>query len=295
MFNIYALINQPSGAVFDHIDLFFNIKDIINTKFKLFVNKKYVLDILKFMTNSYTGEFVANVFNYIHVINNESELIDIILNEDDYDISLIQTSLMYRYLDERLFEKYKKIYSIASLHAFLDIFQHNIAYMYKYPNFTLLSSPFIKPYLDANNIASSIFKEYYVKFSKYRLDNIKMKLNEQIFWNYKNYEFIKLANNSFNIHDYNGVVFHRRNDFLPDYYLEMKGKIIFEFLYFNKYVYYSAKTKQIDDGLTDYLRLFNIDDNISQKLNITSKEIFNKLVRYDETDPLVRMVLNDQR
>ena len=47
----------------------------------------------------------------------------------------------------------------------------------------------------------------------------------------------------------------------PIKYYENIGKLIFEMNYLNRLVYYNPKHKSFEqDGLTDYLSLFNIDD-----------------------------------
>ena len=62
------------------------------------------------------------------------------------------------------------------------------------------------------------------------------------------------------------------------------------FLYYNKYVYYNAVPKQDNDGLTDYLNYFNIDDNISQELKITKEEVYNKLIKFDSDNKILNIL-----
>ena len=88
----------------------------------------------------------------------------------------------------------------------------------------------------------------------------------------------------FNIHDFSALDYRRRNFYDDNLYIEIKGKAIFEFLYFNKPVYYHSTPKTLDDGLTDYLRLFNVDDNVEQMLKINNKDIYNKLVNFNSEE-----------
>ena len=50
--------------------------------------------------------------------------------------------------------------------------------------------------------------------------------------------------------------------------------MIFEFSALDKKVYYSNDNKTHNDGLTYYLKLFDIDDNISQEIHINEKRLF---------------------
>jgi len=63
----------------------------------------------------------------------------------------------------------------------------------------------------------------------------------------------------------------------PKRFFENIGKSIFEFAYLNKPVYYSPENKCFDDGLTEYLSLFNINDNKEQIIKIPKKELMDKL------------------
>ena len=45
-----------------------------------------------------------------------------------------------------------------------------------------------------------------------------------------------------------------------------------------------GKGISLDDGLTDYLRLFNVDDNVEQMLKINNKDIYNKLVNFNSEE-----------
>ena len=55
------------------------------------------------------------------------------------------------------------------------------------------------------------------------------------------------------------------------------GKMIFEFSALGKKVLYKPTNKFCDDGLTEYLELFGIDDTKEQEIHITEEELFDKL------------------
>jgi hypothetical protein len=50
----------------------------------------------------------------------------------------------------------------------------------------------------------------------------------------------------------------------------------------DKKVYYSSANKSQDDGLTEYLRLFGFDDNITQEIEFTKQDVIDKLGFYKE-------------
>ena len=59
----------------------------------------------------------------------------------------------------------------------------------------------------------------------------------------------------------------------------------------NKKVFYSVKNKTIDDGLTNYLRLFNINDNFDQEITITPEEVIDKL-GFKNNDLILELIDN---
>ncbi len=58
------------------------------------------------------------------------------------------------------------------------------------------------------------------------------------------------------------------------------GKMLFEFLLTGRRVLYSAAGKVMDDGLTEMLALFNVDDNVDQELCISVVDL--ELVFFDK-------------
>ena len=66
--------------------------------------------------------------------------------------------------------------------------------------------------------------------------------------------------------------------------------MIFEFSALGKRVYYSRENKTQDDGLTEYLKLFGIDDNIDQEIKISEEELFDKLGMKDDDILLIDLL-----
>ena len=54
--------------------------------------------------------------------------------------------------------------------------------------------------------------------------------------------------------------------------------------------YYSRENKTQDDGLTEYLKLFGIDDNIDQEIKISEEELFDKLGMKDDDILLIDLL-----
>lgn len=80
-----------------------------------------------------------------------------------------------------------------------------------------------------------------------------------------------------------------RHEKIGNEYFENIGKLIFEFIYYNKKVKYFNTNYSKPDGLTYYLKLFNIDDTYSQYLNITKQDVINKLFMKND-DLLLHLV-----
>jgi len=282
MFNIYVYTAPFSGGTtFDYIDLFCNISTIADVDFKLFVEAYYVCDFISYIKNSYNSNFINRILKHMCIIKDPNEISSIILNSNNFNIAFIHFSILQRYLDKQIIERYKKIYIISSWRMIRNfLYDDDVFPSYNYDNIKILASPFFKKFLIQKNIPLTKYQLHYSKLSSYRLDNIKLGY-DGVFSDYENYSICRHTNKNFNIHNFGKLFYTRRSDAL---YLESKAKTLFEFLYFNKPVYYSSKNKVMDDGLTDYLKLFNVDDNISQELYIPSSEVYEKLIKFDESD-----------
>ncbi len=282
MLGIYVYTAPSSGGTtFDYIDLFCNISPITDVDFKLFVDSYYAYDFVSSLKRSYSPVFVNIILKHLHIIKDPLEIQSILLEVNNFDTAFIHFSILQRYLNKQIIEKYNKIYILASWRMIRKfLYEDDVSPSYSHNNIKILASPFFKQFLIQNNIPLTKYQTYYSKLSLERLNNIKVEY-DGLFSDYENYTKYRHINKNFNIHKFDKLLYSRRSDSL---YIELKAKTIFEFLYFNKPVYYSAKNKVMDDGLTDYLKLFGIDDNISQELNISSSEVYDKLVKFNETD-----------
>lgn len=259
------------GNLIDGIDLYYNLQKYIECDYFIFIQPNKIKTFFYKLKGTFKPDLYNNIIKHI-------QLYDYKLDFDKYDIYI------YRYNYYKLnptITQYKGIFlnSWAAVRE-LVYYKKDIFTNFK----SIVSTPFILKYDTTNN-----FFIYFHKLSEYRINNLIYKANTKCFNSYNIYETLK-ANKYFNIHDYNKLYYcrHKVNDI--DFYLEMKGKLIFEFLYFGKQVHYSPINKAFDDGLTDYLSLFGIDDNIEQDLNISKEEIYDKLVKFDENDELLQFI-----
>lgn len=300
---IYIVINmynKLNGSIIDCIDLYINLKKlnidceliIIYNPYDCKDNTDYsiIMQLKDLIFRYYKLPMVATIMKHIKInnriknISGYSTLLTTnknksnIINMFDYNTLLDGLIITDYHTCTKYLNKNHEVILISELTLMADLFNKKTNINILKDNYNIkkiIGTKFMKNYCD-----SDILFEYYMPMSEFRLNNIKIDNNNIIYDNYNNYEKDKLDVN-FNIHNYAGIKYNRR--YLPyhDVCMEAKGKLLFEFLYYNKYVYYNAEPKQDNDGLTDYLNYFNIDDNISQELKITKEEIYNKLIRFE--------------
>ena len=322
--NMYTVLN---GSIIDCIDLYINLKKynidceliiIYNTYSNKddYYNSKYGAD-RKFV---YLWETICDVakcykdliFKYyetpiLEILIQKTKILNIsnypeqynamipigynnklnIISSFDYDILLDKLIITDYHTCTKYLNKNHEVILISELTLMAELYNNKTNIKDLTDNYNIkkiIGTKFMKNYCD-----DDILFEYYMPMSEFRLNNIKMNNNNIIYDNYNNYEADKL-NSDFNIHNYAGIKYNRR--YLPyhDVCMEAKGKLLFEFLYYNKYVYYNAVPKQCDDGLTDYLNYFNIDDNISQELKISKEEIYDKLIKFDSDNKILNLL-----
>ena len=143
--------------------------------------------------------------------------------------------------------------------------------MQNIPNIKILGNPCNEKFYTNN---------YYVYYHKFSLE----RLNYLDSLDKKNGVFDELERNAedtdeikFNSMLKNTLKYQRWRNVVDSIYSENIGKLIFEFVYMNKKVYYSSENKSQDDGLTEYLRLFDFDDNVTQEIKFTKQDVINKL------------------
>lgn len=131
----------------------------------------------------------------------------------------------------------------------------------------------------------SKYKIWYHKFSKERFNFLKklvviqQTLTEDKRENTGNIKFDYMLSNE--------LKYNRWREINGEY-RENIGKMIFEFSALGKKVVYSPKNKNCDDGLTEYLALFGINDKIEQKIVINEEQLFDVLGMHEND-----ILLND--
>jgi len=98
-------------------------------------------------------------------------------------------------------------------------------------------------------------------------------------WTLKNNRRVPLKyNESGFIFDYNKLIYRRRK-YLE--YQEQFGRLIFEYILLGKSVYF-LNEPYTDDGLTDYLRYYDIQFDSNNKIITTKEELKNKMKNIDK-------------
>lgn len=125
------------------------------------------------------------------------------------------------------------------------------------------------------------FDKYYIwyhKFSKERFDYLKCLESKQKVISME--DRLKTGNIPLEALYCNELSYHRYDKMWGNGIFNCQeniGKLIFEFSAMNKKVVYSPQNKQCDDGLTEYLSLFGINDNEQQEIHITEEQLFDVL------------------
>lgn len=270
-----------SGVFFDAIDLYFNLCDNnVDCELYIMLQKRNIFNFCNFIRKSYTFNFLQSLLKKIYYVDNK--LYDFYTKiKKSNNIYILPSYIIDKDIDLGIFDYYEHVISHINLRTFLylDLNINKLDAILNMSNFVYLITPFVY-----ERLANYKCKKYiiYSKLSKYRLDNMISNDNNNIYINTE-YDSIK-EDPKFNIHDFSALDYRRRNFYDDNLYIEIKGKAIFEFLYFNKPVYYHSTPKTLDDGLTDYLRLFNVDDNVEQMLKINNKDIYNKLVNFNSEE-----------
>jgi hypothetical protein len=90
-----------------------------------------------------------------------------------------------------------------------------------------------------------------------------------------------MKNQEHTIFDYKGLIYYRRRKF---YYHEQFGRLIFEFIVLGKEVHFIDDPFLIEDGLTDYLRHYEIEFD-KRKIITSSNKLIQKMEEPYETKP----------
>lgn len=279
---IIALLSKDyiSGNLIDCIDIYYNIRKYLPTDLIILVDTSLLSTFYYKLKTTFTKEVYSEVLSFVKTTTYNIDF-------DKY----FKIICRYNYLRfNQNILNYKNIFVIVGWNMIRNIVDYDRNIL----KYHIISTPFIYQF-----IPKFKYKDIYIspiKFSEYRLNNIILSKNSKnkIFNDYNNYDIIK-HNKEFNIHSYERLNYYRHIKDKYDItsitqYIEIKGKSIFEFLYFGKQVHYLPINKYFNDGLTDYFKLFNIDDDIEQDININKKELYNNLIKFNKRDKLLDII-----
>jgi len=195
----------------------------------------------------------------------------------EYD-SLILSFGIFRFVKE-LPKNYNNIFMLDAGRIFYDAVVDNnryIDYLATLKNVTMYGNKSNQKYIN-NKID---YKIWYHKFSEERFNHLKTLQQENSKVTMQ--DRLCTGNLPFDNLKSDELTYCRWRE-EKGIYSENIGKLIFEFSALNKTVHYLPKHKTKDDGLTEYLSLFGIDDNKVQDIHITESQLFDKLgMKYND-------------
>lgn len=262
------------GNLIDCMDLYYNLKNYVHCDYYILTPYNLLKKLYYKLKLTFKQPLYSDIIQHIRPITFKVEF-------SKYDLFIYRYNY-YKFNNDIINYKGILINGESISRELIYYGNKNIYSNFKY----VIASPFI---LNFDNISTHYFI-YHLKLSQYRLDNLIYNNKKTCFSDYNQYETLK-CNYNFNIHEYDKLIWyrHKREDNI-EWYAEIKAKLIFEFLYLNKNVHYLPINKYFDDGLTDYLKLFNIDDNIEQDLNISIDELYEKVIKFNEDDELLHFI-----
>lgn len=184
-----------------------------------------------------------------------------------------------------------KIVSYVSTRTYLHLEKYqNLAQIFYSKKFFFLYTDFAQKELDKHKSIKCNLLKYYVPFSEYRLRCTNSYVKYNVCYDNRCYKNDAMYNYNFNVHHYQSMKWRRRDCMRQGLNLEIKGKLPFEFNYFGKKVQYDSTSKMMNDGFTDYMKLFGLDDNHDQTIQIPKAEIEKKLVGMKNDDLVLQLV-----
>lgn len=280
----YSIVHPKLDGTFTTIlDIYFNLKKINFSPIFMCPknNFHYIFKYYRFFIDTY---FIKNI-KFIDNLN--------ILSNYKYDV-IITTANVFRQNPTLKFNC-NKLIILDTLELFYNIYYQKKdrfvnSILASTENFKILANGYYQKFNYPNYV------EYYIKFSEERLRFIQNKSNNKnnILYTTSNDNTYDQWRSMKNIHSFKEYHYNRWIYIDNGIYFENIGKLIFEYIYLNKKVQYSIKNRKNDgDGLTYYLKLFDIDDKKNLILNelIDKKNIADKLFM-DETDPLINEIIN---
>lgn len=285
MIDIGIVIYYPylDGTTTSLIDLYFNLSHYMNVNCYIIIdtsqeNVKRNVKYIQTLKNSIP--FDKFKFTYIQL----SKLNEFCLNHKFNN--LILSFGIFRFLNTLPFH-YNKLIILDSGRIIYDYYCCNskfISYVKSLNNVFILGNNMNKHFFNYEQ-----YFLYYHKFSHERFDFLKCILSNDLVVTENVRE--KTGNIDMKYLQSNKLYYNRWRDVKGDnkIYSENIGKMIFEFSALNKFVHYSPINKTHDDGLTEYLRLFDIDDNYELIIKISENELFDKL-GFNDNDLILSII-----
>ena len=279
------------GTITESLDLHYNLKEYgIDSDIALFFNPIRLDHIKKRLHVIFCYKFYFDTVNMLHSQDTVNEFLNTLLPQ--YDIIFVSVPILY-YDYGAVIRDNAKIISYISTRTYLHLRKNqNLAKLFYSKKFFFLYTDFAQKELDKHKGITCNLLKYYVPLSEYRLQCTNTCVKYKVCYDNKNYELDAKYNHNFNVHHYQIIKWRRRGrDFLhKGLNLEIKGKLPFEFNYFGKKVQYDSTSKMMDDGFTDYMKLFGLDDNHDQTIQMPKAEIEKKLVGMKNDDLILQLV-----
>ena len=227
------------GNLIDCTDLYYNLAKYLDCDYFILIQAEQINLFYKKLKNIFKQRLYNDIMKHIRSYDHKIDF-------DKYDLFILRHNY---YRINPSITRYKCIL----LNSWLSVkellyYKNNV-----FRNFAnIVSTPFILQFDKSNN-----YFIYFHKLSQFRLDNLIYTTKGIPFSNYSIYEKLKLREN-FNVHNYKTLIYNRHKVDDTDFYMEMKGKLIFEFLYFGKQVHYSPLNKCFNDGLKLTIYLYSV-------------------------------------
>lgn len=201
--------------------------------------------------------------------------------------NLVMSFGIFRFVEE-LPTNYNHLFLLDAGRVAYDHFVGNSKcadYVRALPNVSVYGGKTNGKFLNMDN-----YKVWYHKFSKERFNVLKqLPRNNNIVTTQDREKTGNIKYDYLLTNEYHYNRYMRWGDFVGGYW-ENIGKMVFEFPALGKKVFYSPKNKNCDDGLTEYLGLFGIDDNVEQEIKIDEAQLFEVLGMHEDD-----VLLNDIR
>jgi hypothetical protein len=272
------------GTTTSLIDSFYNLNKYMNNIYCYILFDasdsmvKQNVEYIQTLNKSVPIKLLNPIYVEIHTLNE-------FIKNNNFN-NLIMSFGVFRFIDSIPF-KYDKLILLDAGRIIYDFYNQNskfIDYVKGLPNTIMLGNKMNQTFFDWEK-----YFVYYHKFSKERFNHLKKM--DVVNGTISSCKRTKNGNMLLNNMMLNELHYNRWRSVTEDnsVFSENIGKMIFEFSALGKKVYYSPLNKTHDDGLTEYLRLFNIDDSFEQRICITEQQLFDKL-GFNKNDLLLNVL-----